>query len=70
MVVTLYGNTLSTATQRVAIVLHEKNVPFMFSSIDFATAQHKSPEYMAKQPFGQPPVLVRAHNFFKRCSVC
>ncbi|EDR07430.1 uncharacterized protein LACBIDRAFT_298606 [Laccaria bicolor S238N-H82] len=57
MVFKLYGASLSTCTKRVAIVLHEKNVPFEFHPIDFATGQHKSPEYLKYQPFGQVPYI-------------
>jgi glutathione S-transferase len=57
MVLKLYGNPLSTCTQRVATVLHEKNVPFEIVSIDLSKGEHKRPEYLAKQPFGQVPYI-------------
>lgn len=57
MVLTLHGNPMSTCTKRVAATLHEKNVPFKFSKIDFAKGEHKAPEFLAKQPFGQVPYL-------------
>ncbi|KAJ2936603.1 hypothetical protein H1R20_g491, partial [Candolleomyces eurysporus] len=53
MVLTLYGNPQSTCTKRVATVFHEKQVPFVFKAIDFAAGEHKSPAFIAKQPFGQ-----------------
>ena len=52
MVLTLYGFIHSTNTQRVAVVLKENNVPFKFVSIDLQKGEQKSPEYLAKQPFG------------------
>jgi len=58
MVFNLYGVAFSTCTKRVAIVLHEKNVPFQFHPIDFASGQHKSPEFLKYQPFGQVPYIV------------
>lgn len=58
MVLTLYGNPQSTCTKRVATILQEKKVPFEFHSIDFAKGEHKAPEFVAKQPFGQVPYLV------------
>ena len=58
MVLKLFGDPLSTCTLSVAIVFHEKQVPFEFHSIDFAKGEHKSPEYLRKQPFGQVPYLV------------
>lgn len=57
MVFKLYGVAFSTCTKRVAIVLHEKNVPFQFHPIDFASGQHKSPEFLKYQPFGQVPYI-------------
>lgn len=57
MVLTLYGNPQSTCTKRVAVVLHEKQVPFKFVAIDFAKGEHKSPAFLEKQPFGQVPYL-------------
>ncbi|KAJ2914182.1 hypothetical protein MD484_g6233, partial [Candolleomyces efflorescens] len=53
MVLTLYGNPQSTCTKRVATVFQEKQVPFKFVAIDFAKGEHKAPEFVAKQPFGQ-----------------
>ena len=58
MVFKLYGVAFSTCMKRVAIVLHEKNVPFEFHPIDFAGGQHKSPEFLKHQPFGQIPYIV------------
>lgn len=33
-------------------------IPFELKNVDLFTGEHKSPEFMAKQPFGQVPVLV------------
>ena len=64
MVLTLYGFSLSTCTQRVATILHEKEVAFKFVEVDLRKGEHKTPEYLAKQPFGQVPVLdVRCMQF-------
>ncbi|KIJ94297.1 hypothetical protein K443DRAFT_364152 [Laccaria amethystina LaAM-08-1] len=57
MVLKLYGAVNSTCSKRVAIVLHEKKVPFEFHIIDFSKAENKSPEYLKKQPFGQIPYI-------------
>jgi len=59
MVLKLYAASASTCGQRVAIVLNEKGIPFEFNLVDFASGEHKSPEYLKKQPFGQVPYLVR-----------
>jgi glutathione S-transferase len=57
MVLKLYGSPNSTCTKRVAVILHEKKVPFEFFPIDFGKKEHKDPEYLKKQPFGQVPYL-------------
>jgi len=57
MVLKLVGNPLSTCTRRVAVVLKEKKVPFEIVTIDLAKGEHKGPEFLAKQPFGQVPYL-------------
>ena len=57
MVLTLYGQSYTPCTQSVGLVLHEKKVAFKFGVVGMATGQHKSGEYLKKQPFGQVPVL-------------
>ncbi|KAF8972268.1 glutathione S-transferase [Flammula alnicola] len=57
MVLKLYGSALSTCTRRVAVVLHEKQVPFEFHNVDLSKGEHKTPEYLKKQPFGQVPYI-------------
>jgi glutathione S-transferase len=60
MVLTLFGSPMSTCTKRVAMVLHETNTPFKFVHVDLMKGGHKAPDYVAKQPFGQVPYIVRA----------
>ncbi|TFK36731.1 glutathione S-transferase [Crucibulum laeve] len=57
MILKLYGSPISTCTRRVAIVLHEKAVPFEFIEINFSKGEHKSPAFCEKQPFGQVPYI-------------
>ncbi|KAF9562568.1 glutathione S-transferase [Agrocybe pediades] len=57
MVLKLYGAPHSTATKRAAVVLVEKGVPFEFIVVDTAKLEQKTPEYKAKHPFGQIPLL-------------
>ncbi|CAA7269449.1 unnamed protein product [Cyclocybe aegerita] len=57
MVFKLYGSPISTCTKRVALVLHEKQVPFEFHPIDFSKGEHKAPEFVKHQPFGQVPYI-------------
>ncbi|KAI5886115.1 thioredoxin-like protein [Schizophyllum commune H4-8] len=63
MVLTLYGSPMSTCTRRVGIVLMEKKIPFKFVPIDLAKAEHKKPEFVEKQPFGQVPYIVDDDGF-------
>ena len=58
MVVKVYGDVRSSCTQRVLTILKEKDVTFEYHHVDFAKGEHKSPEYLAKQPFGQLPYIV------------
>ncbi|KAF9037901.1 glutathione S-transferase [Hymenopellis radicata] len=58
MVLQLFGFPVSTHTKRVAVVLREKRVPFDVHPINVAAGDQKSPEYLAKQPFGQVPYIV------------
>jgi glutathione S-transferase len=60
MVLKLYGSPQSTAisVRLVAFVLREKKVPYELVPIDFSKKEHKSPEYLEKQPFGQVPYIV------------
>ena len=57
MALKLYGYPVSTCTRRVAVVLKEKNVPYEFVEIDMAKGEHKAPENVVHQPFGQVPYL-------------
>ncbi|KAK2467385.1 hypothetical protein APHAL10511_000620 [Amanita phalloides] len=57
MVLKLYGMDRSTSTQSVAVILHEKKVPFEFIPVDLRKREHKSEDYLEMHPFGQVPVL-------------
>ncbi|KAF9042493.1 glutathione S-transferase [Panaeolus papilionaceus] len=52
----LYGTLTSTVTL-VMFILKEKDLEFERVDIDFLKGEHKTPEYMEKQPFGQVPCL-------------
>ncbi|KAG6838477.1 hypothetical protein C0991_011286, partial [Blastosporella zonata] len=60
MVLKLYAFPLSTNSRRAAVTLLEKEVPFEFIALDRANNEHKSNEYLKKQPFGQAPYIVSA----------
>ncbi|KAF9530990.1 glutathione S-transferase [Crepidotus variabilis] len=57
MVLKLYGTARSTSARRVAVILHEKKVPFELVPVDFAAGEHKLEAYIKKQPFGEIPYL-------------
>ncbi|KAJ7097165.1 thioredoxin-like protein [Mycena belliarum] len=58
MVLKLVGAGLSTSTLRAALVLVEKKVPF-----DMAKGEHKAPEFVSKQSFGQVPYMIDDDGF-------
>ena len=43
---------------RASIVLEECGVPYKLHPIDLAKGEHKKPEFLARNPFGQIPVIV------------
>ncbi|KAH9730337.1 glutathione S-transferase F13 [Citrus sinensis] len=53
----LYGAPVSTCTARVMTCLHEKAVDFALVPVDLFSCEHKQPPFLAKNPFGQIPVL-------------
>ncbi|KAF9259027.1 glutathione S-transferase [Marasmius fiardii PR-910] len=57
MVLKLYTAPMSTCGRRVATVLHEKKIPYELVKVDLQNGQHKTPEYLEKQPFGQVPYI-------------
>jgi glutathione S-transferase len=59
MVLKLYGvSYASGGTSLVAMVLAEKQVPFELVPIDIDNGEQKRPDHVAKNPFGQVPVIV------------
>ena len=53
----VYGHPGSTCTRKVLTTLAEKNHPFEFVTVDIMKGQGHSPEHLARQPWGQVPVL-------------
>ncbi|KAF7349055.1 hypothetical protein MVEN_01427200 [Mycena venus] len=51
----IYGRKIATCTRHVATVLHELKVPFKLIEVDFLNGEHKTAEYLKKQPFGPIP---------------
>jgi glutathione S-transferase len=59
MTIKFYASPISTCSKRVAVVLKETNTPYEFISIDIMKGEQKAPDFVAKQPFGQVPYIVR-----------
>jgi glutathione S-transferase len=57
MVIKIHGSPFSTCTKRVLTVCAEKNIPYELVTLNFAIAEHKTPAFLALQPFGKVPVL-------------
>ncbi|KAF6745278.1 thioredoxin-like protein [Ephemerocybe angulata] len=57
MVLKLYAAPASTASLRVALILHEKEVPFEFHPIYLRNREQKGPDFLEKNPFGQVPYI-------------
>ncbi|KAI7747694.1 hypothetical protein M8C21_029032, partial [Ambrosia artemisiifolia] len=57
MALKLYGSVASDATQRVQACLHEKEVNFEFITVNIAAGEHKTPRFLARNPFGEVPAL-------------
>ncbi|KAG2600919.1 glutathione S-transferase 1 [Panicum virgatum] len=53
----LYGATMSWNVTRCVVALEEAGADYEIVPINFATAEHKSPEHLARNPFGQVPAL-------------
>ncbi|BAT88128.1 hypothetical protein LR48_Vigan09g147100 [Vigna angularis] len=57
MVVKVYGDVRAACPQRVMLCLLEKGVDFELVPIDLQQGQHKTPQFLLLQPFGQVPVV-------------
>ncbi|XP_071719921.1 glutathione S-transferase APIC-like [Rutidosis leptorrhynchoides] len=57
MAIKVYGAPGSTATLRVRACLAEKDLDYEFVKVDMANKEHKKPEFLARNPFGQVPVF-------------
>src|SRR4051795_9201851 len=59
----VYGHPISTCTRKVLATLAEKGAAFEFVVVDLFKGEHKAAEHLARQPFGQVPVL--EHDDFR-----
>jgi glutathione S-transferase len=55
--ITLYGHPMSTCTRKVLMTLAETETAYEMRVIDFATAEHKKPAHVSRQPFGRVPAI-------------
>ena len=55
---TLYGHALSGNSYKVRLLLELLNLKYNWVQVDLPKGEHKSPEYLAINPFGQVPTLV------------
>ncbi|MBK7823782.1 glutathione S-transferase N-terminal domain-containing protein [Nannocystis sp.] len=53
----VYGHPGSTCTRKVLTTLAEKGQAFEFVTVDIMKGQGRSPEHLARQPWGQVPVF-------------
>ena len=57
MVLKLNTSSQSTCGRRVAVILHEKNIPYELIEPDYLAKEHKSEQWLKNQPFGQMPFI-------------
>ena len=58
MTLELLGNPISTCSQKVRLVLHEKGLAFADTVLDFRRREHLAPGYLALNPNGVVPTLL------------
>lgn len=56
--ITLYGHEISGNSYKARLFLSLLNLEYEWVRVDLMKGEHKSPEYLAKNPFGQVPFLV------------
>jgi len=59
----LYENPFSSAALKVRAVIHELGLPVTFVTVDMSKGEHKSPEFLARNPNGKVPTLVEDDGF-------
>ncbi|GJN05245.1 hypothetical protein PR202_ga22858 [Eleusine coracana subsp. coracana] len=55
--VKVFGSAMSTNVVRVLVCLEEVGAEYEVVNIDFQAKEHKSPEHVARNPFGQIPAF-------------
>jgi glutathione S-transferase len=54
----LYGHAMSGNSYKVRLLLELLNINYEWIQVNLMKGEHKSPEYLALNPFGQVPLLV------------
>ncbi len=54
----LYGHELSGNSYKIKLMLALLNLDYEWIKVDLMTGEHKQPEFLTLNPFGQVPVLV------------
>ncbi|KAL8192023.1 hypothetical protein R6Q57_028144 [Mikania cordata] len=57
MALKLHGDIISPAVLRVLVALYEKDLDFEFVQINMPAKEHKTPQFLAVNPFGQVPAF-------------
>ncbi|KAI8549003.1 hypothetical protein RHMOL_Rhmol07G0317300 [Rhododendron molle] len=69
--VKVYGPAFSTAVSRVLACLIEKEVEFQLVAVNMAKGEHKKPDYLKIQPFGQVPAFQdESVSLFESRAIC
>ncbi|KAI4374891.1 hypothetical protein MLD38_012830 [Melastoma candidum] len=69
--VKVYGPPLSTAVSRVLACLIEKDVEYQLLPVNMSKGEHKSPDYLKIQPFGQVPAFQdESITLFESRAIC
>lgn len=69
--VKVYGPPLSTAVSRVLSCLIEKDVGFQLIPINMSKGEHKNPDFLKIQPFGQVPAFQDEEiSLFESRAIC
>lgn len=55
--VKVFGQAMSTSVARVLVCLEEVSAEYEVVNIDFQVKEHKSPDHLARNPFGQIPAF-------------
>ncbi|TYH45227.1 hypothetical protein ES332_D11G250500v1 [Gossypium tomentosum] len=69
--VKVHGPPLSTAVSRVLACLIEKDVQFQLIPVNMSKGEHKSPDFLKIQPFGQVPAFQdESTSLFESRAIC